>query len=798
VFLAAFLALAIPAAGAWHAQVRGQSEQAFAAQAASVGASVTTAVRRLDDLTLDARTLMAANPNLTNGQFAAWYRSMGIAHRFPGVAGFGYTEVVPNGGLREFARELAGDPIPDATSGLSASPFELLPAGVRPSYCLARLGVTAPGASQTMIELSVSGLDLCALSNVLDVSRDTGRFSAFVLDSTGSPSRFEVIAPVYRGGGVPHTTAARRALIQGWVIGLFDARPTLRTAAAGQHGVAVSLRREHPAVPDTGLPSGVAGTGFRTLLTSIQGSATASYGRVPAGPRLSRRFAVDADGRWVVTVTRAAPTGIASPTAQASVLAAGYIVVVLLVFTLLHVLLRGRARALRMVDEKTTQLRHQALHDSLTGLPNRALIMDRAELLLALARRRRCQPAAMYIDLDGFKGVNDTLGHPVGDELLRAVAMRIAGVLRASDTVGRLAGDEFVVLLEGGPQAAGPEQVAQRILQVLRAPVDAGAPDGPISITASIGVAVGERDAAKDLLRDADIALYEAKAAGRNRYAVFQHEMRIAAHDRVALAMDLRGALDAGELFLVYQPILDLADGRVTGAEALLRWQHPTRGLVPPDEFIALAEDNGLIVEIGAWVLDRACAQAAAWDAAGHLIGVGVNVSARQLDDPSLLGTVERALGASGLDPSRLVIEITETALMQDADAAAALLRELKLLGVRVVIDDFGTGYSSLAYLQQFPVDALKIDRAFVSGSHALVQTVVQLARSLDLRTVAEGIEDESQLSYLREQGCDRGQGYLFAPPLDAPALERFLAAPRPAGLRRCGEIAQGAILPVV
>jgi diguanylate cyclase (GGDEF)-like protein len=768
--LIGFVLLAVPVTASVRDQTRGDADQAFAAQAATVGASVTTAVQRMDDLTLAARTLIAANPRLTNRQFAAWYRGMGVERRFPGVVGFGYTQRVPRARLSAFVEALAADPIPGSGSGA----FQLVPAGARAAYCLARLGVTAKGA--TMVELGMPGVDLCAVSKVLDNARDSGRFSAFVV-SSGDAGLFEVIAPVYAGGGVPATIARRRARIEGWIIGLFDAGPILRNAVAGETGVAVSLSREHAAVPDTRMPAG-GGAGFRTLLNSLQSASVAGFGSVPPGPVLRKRFALKADGRWIVSVTRAAPRGLASPDALAGIAFLAWLVIGLLLFALVLVLARGRERALRMVDEKTGQLRHQALHDALTGLPNRALIMDRAEGLLSRARSEHFEPAAMFIDLDGFKDVNDTLGHESGDELLRAVAERIAGVLRDTDAVGRLGGDEFVVLAEGSP-----ETIAQRILAVLREPFALQAAEKPVSITGSIGIASGLRDAAKDLLRDADIALYEAKGAGRDRAAEFRHEMRIAAHERIALGSDLRGAIDAGQLFLVYQPVLDLATTDVVGAEALLRWQHPARGLVPPNEFIALAEDTGLIVRLGAWVLRTACAQAARWHADGHAIRVGVNVSTRQLEDPGLLDSVQRALDASGLDPRHLTLEITETALMRDPERAAAVLHALKAFGVRVAVDDFGTGYSSLAYLQQLPVDSLKIDRAFVAGEHALAETLVQLARSLKLRSIAEGIEDEAQLEHLRAIGCDRGQGYLFAPPLDAPALERYLArAPAVAG----------------
>ncbi len=756
--LAVFVVLAALTAAAWNAQVRGQDEQAFDAQAATVGASVTTAVRRMDDLTLAARTLLSSRPDLTSAEFARWYAAMGVDRRFSGVEGFGYTEAVPYASLERFERAMRED------TGVAR--YEIVPPGRRAIYCLPRLGVAGPGMYATLAELAEPGLDLCRVTRLLDDTRDSGQFSVSVITSSTGHDMFEVVAPVYRDGVVPGSMAKRRSASAGWIVGLFDATPTLRSAIAGQPGIAVSLEREHAVVAQD-VVSTPAGPGFRTLAGTLGGSAVARFGRVRTGPRLRRRFAVEADGRWVVTVSGRAPAGLQSPTAQAALVFSGWLVVGLLAFVLLQVLTRGRARALRMVEEKTGQLRHQALHDALTGLPNRALVMDRAEQML------RCgsNPSAMFIDLDGFKAVNDTWGHPVGDELLRVVAARIAGVLRSGDMIGRLGGDEFVVLVEGGARL-----IAERILEVLRAPFDLGTAHGPISITTSIGIASGYRVAARDLLRDADIALYEAKGAGRDRYAEFRHEMHIAAHDRLALQTDLRRAIEADELFLVYQPILDLDSGEVTAAEALLRWQHATRGLVPPHEFIAIAEESGLIVEIGAWVLERACAQAAAWRDQGFPVRVSVNVSGRQLDDPNLLEIVRGALTHAGLEPDLLALEITETVLMRDADRAAALLRTLKTFGVQVAIDDFGTGYSSLAYLQQFPVDALKIDRTFVaSGPDPLIHTLVQLGRSLGLRTIAEGIEDPVQLAHLQELGCDRGQGYLFAPPLEAVAFARFL-----------------------
>ena len=434
-------------------------------------------------------------------------------------------------------------------------------------------------------------------------------------------------------------------------------------------------------------------------------------------------------------------------------------------------------------------MRHQALHDALTGLPNRTLILDRVEQMLARARRNGSETAALFLDLDGFKQVNDTLGHEAGDQLLKSVAARLLTTLREGDTIARLGGDEFVVLVEGGTPTGSPELVAERLLEVLREPFEIDDTARPsVCITASIGIARGSRISATDLLRDADIALYEAKAAGRDRYVTFQREMQTAVEDRLTLELDLRGALERGEYYLVYQPIFELESGRVLGVEALLRWKHPVRGIVQPDAFIPLLEETKLIVDVGRWVIHEACRQAQEWQLARpRHVRVGQRLGPPTRRRPPRRRPPRRARRQSGLPPSGLVIELTETAIMYDADATARQLQRVKELGVGIAIDDFGTGYSSLAYLRQFPVDILKIDRSFVSAisdsveSSALIRTLVQLGKQLGLKTLAEGIEQHDQFCQLQQEECDSGQGFMFARPLEAGAVNTFLAElPRP------------------
>jgi diguanylate cyclase (GGDEF)-like protein len=441
-----------------------------------------------------------------------------------------------------------------------------------------------------------------------------------------------------------------------------------------------------------------------------------------------------------------------------------------------------RQRAHEELTRRQEELAFLATHDALTGLPNRTLILDRVEQMLVRARRSQAPVAALFVDLDNFKSINDTLGHGVGDELLRAVAARLDGVVRDIDALGRLGGDEFVIVAEGMSLQSGPEMIAERVIDALKQPFELeSAEQSRLTVTASVGIAAGDRVSAEELLRDADIAMYRAKWDGKNRYVVFESGMQDAVQGRMELEMDLRVAFENEEFFLVYQPTFNLKDMTPTGMEALIRWRSPVRGIVQPDDFIPLLEETGLICEVGAWVLLQACLQGAAWRRAGYGVGMAVNVSARQLDTDEFVTEVRDALAQSGLEPGALTIEITETTLMRDADETARRLVQVKELGVRIAIDDFGTGYSSLAYLQRFPVDALKIDRSFISRASqdpegdTLIRTLVQLGKSLSIETLAEGIEQSRELSLLKEEHCDSGQGFLFARPLELAACDAFL-----------------------
>jgi diguanylate cyclase (GGDEF)-like protein len=440
-----------------------------------------------------------------------------------------------------------------------------------------------------------------------------------------------------------------------------------------------------------------------------------------------------------------------------------------------------------LAEQQVLQL---ARYDSLTGLPNRSMFMAQLEMGLLRARAGHRGMALLFIDLDRFKYVNDTLGHDAGDELLKVMARRLGGLLRTIDTVARLGGDEFVIVVHDTVDAAALSKVASRVLTVLCEPLRLS--DRPVQVSASVGIALYPSDGtdAATLLKNADAAMYLAKARGKNNFQFFTAQLAERAARHFALEGDLRQAVLRGELLLQYQPRFHVASGLMSGMEALLRWHHPVRGLIPPGEFIELAEECGLIVPIGRWVMDEACLQVGRWREAGlRPPRCSINLSVRQFCNDALVAEVKAALDAAALDPQSLEVEITESLLMADPERAQGVLAQLHALGVRIAIDDFGTGYSSLSYLKRFPAQTLKLDRSFVQGlpedrdDAAITQAVIAMAHRLGKQVVAEGVETPAQLAFLRSENCDEVQGYLLGRPLDAGAMAAVLGTAPPTGV---------------
>ncbi|MBI0538389.1 EAL domain-containing protein [Roseomonas sp. KE2513] len=434
---------------------------------------------------------------------------------------------------------------------------------------------------------------------------------------------------------------------------------------------------------------------------------------------------------------------------------------------------------LRLLNQALERASYLAAHDLLTGLPNRGLFTDRLRQALALARRDAEPLAVLCLDLDRFKEVNDTLGHAAGDRLLQEVAKRLSAVVRESDTLARLGGDEFAIIQPKARQPEAADALARRLIAALEAPVDLGGDWASVGV--SIGIAMVDQSGSADLtqlMRDADLALYQAKEGGRGGYRFFSPEMNRKLLERRALEADLRVALARGDFRLAYQPQVNLESGAVMGAEALLRWERPGVGNMPPDRFISVAEETGLIGPIGTWALQEACREAMTWP--DHLT-IAVNVSPVQFRQAGLFEAVVSALESSGLAPERLEVEITEGVLLNDTDETLATLRRLRSLGVKIAMDDFGTGYSSLGYLQKFPFDKVKIDRSFVRhlgddrSAEAIVRAVVGMSHALGVHTIAEGVETAIQADMLRQKGCEEVQGYMYGKPMPAEAFTEML-----------------------
>jgi diguanylate cyclase (GGDEF)-like protein len=722
-----------------------RSQKGFLTSSVEVAATLKLSIQHEQDLIESTESFLIGNPHATQAQFTQWSKETHVLRRFSEVSGLGIINYVTAAELPAYAK---------SESVKQATPFRVVPSGSRPFYCLASIGLFRTGAN-----VLPKGFDVCdsAARTLILQARSSGKSAVLPYVFNGQQV-LGLETPIYRGGGVPSTVAAREhSFLE--IIGLLLVPHTfLTTALIGHPNTAVALR-----------------------YGGLSSSLVFRRGVVPPGAQVDR---INLHDGWTVEILGTALHGGLFSNDDAMAILFSELLLTILLGAVIYLLGTGRARSMILVGERTEELQYQALHDSLTGLPNRALIVDRIDQLLERSRRSGTHGAALFVDLDDFKNVNDSLGHAAGDQLLILVAERMKSTLRGADTIGRMGGDEFVILIDGGDYVIGPELVAQRLLNVMRQPFDLDGALMPLIMNTSIGIAVGDRSTAGQLLRDADVALYQAKAAGKNQYAFFNSKMSEDTERRISLEFDLRSALSGNQYCLVYQPIYNLEDLTIVGVEALLRWQHPTEGRIQPNEFIPILERTGQICEVGAWVLREACTQMAAWHELGYPLDISVNVSARQLDSDLIIDQIRDAIEVSHLDVTSLIIEVTETALMLDVDSAIKRLQAIKDTGVHIAIDDFGTGYSSLSYLRQFPIDCIKIDQSFTnslatsSESKALVKTFIQLGRDLGLKTLAEGVETFEQMDILRASKVSEVQGFLFSRPLAPDVLEKQLLSP--------------------
>jgi len=765
----------------WQQYAQAQQNQHLETTTNTVSATLSAYIQRDEDLIEMVRSTVATGLTTTNASLEQLFTSIGPG-RYPGVVGLALVEVVGNSALGSFERQVIADP---PLGQPLAQGFTLTPSGDRPDYCLTRLvaarrSTIDPAVAQpksigaALVPLLNPGFDYCdsAFSPLLRAAAATGTPEVGQIvpllerslpgsevaraKSSDASNLVEVAIPLYLAGRPTATAVEREAAVIGWAAGLFDPNQVTAPILQGVKGLSITLDYQNP-------------TG---------GVSTIVRAGTPAASDVKQTVGLSLPGRWSAVI--ALPPEAASPTVEAlGLLDIGLIVSVLL-FLLLSRLAGSRERALEAAEATSVELQHRSLHDQLTGLPNRGLIFDRADRMLARAKRDLVPLAVFYIDLDNFTAINESLGHRAGDHLLKAIALRLQDAVRGSDSLGRLAGDQFVVLADSISINDGPDPIARKLLATFAEPFTGVKPGVPLRVSATIGVAWGHRDTATDLIRDAGIAVNVAKAIGKGSCVYFEPEMHTAARGRLDLEVDLRMALEQNQFFLVYQPIFRLSDMALVGVEALLRWQHPIRGVIEPTGFVPYLEQTGMIGAVSRQVLFQACQDAMEWHRRQAPIHVAVNASAHLLSTDDFAGEVARSLQMSGLEARYLTIEVTESVLMDDADAAIARLLELKRLGVRIAIDDFGTGYSSLSYLRRFPVDVLKIDRSFVAASHepqgrALLHTMVQLGRSMGVETVAEGIELEAELRILQAEGCTTGQGYLFAGPMGKDALWEHL-----------------------
>jgi diguanylate cyclase (GGDEF)-like protein len=753
------------------------ASRAFPKSSAELASTLKLAIQHDEDLRISASTFFAANPKATAAQFQTWVRWAQALRRYPELQKLGFISLIRAPELTAFEARLTGG------ATLPASATSTLPAAggaspgapaVRSYFCLAAVELSRGPAAH-----STPGTDQCASSSALLPSRDSS-LSLYGSVAEGRGRGLVIESPVYRGNVPPTGFVSRRYAFEGWLREVLSPGVLLRGLLHGYPGYALRLRH--------GSPSAAA------LFTS----GTPSSGAPSA--------TVDLHDGWTLRTFGTAPAsaGILSDSGALALLIAGVIASGLLG---LLILMLG-ARPARPSAPRGGQSTGDDLYDPLTRLPNRALMLDRCEQMLARAGRQSgLLVGALFIDIDWFKDVNEKLGQGAGDQLLRIVAERLEGVIREHDSVGRLGGDEFVVLVESAARGVKLDSLARRVIEAMHKPVELDGFGPSFTLTASIGVAFGRYANPEDLLRDAHLALRAAQSAGRDRYTLFNANMRSAIEGRGEQETELNNALLERQFRLLYQPIHHLPSGKIVGLEALIRWQHPTQGEIAAESFMSLAEETGLIVPIGRWALEEACSRGAAWNVAGHRVGIWMKVAATQLNRDGFATDVRRALQQSGIEPSLLTLQIAETTVMRDVAAASERLEEVTRLGVRIAIDDFGSGYAHHADLQRMPVDFLKVDRSTLAASDDedyrswLLQAILVVGRDLSLPIVATQIETDEQMATLESMGCQMIQGNVKGPAVRAETVEGILAsAPAESGpaLLPPGTSAMGAFTPGV
>lgn len=766
----AVVALAVLAAGVLGSFLGAQSvahrnaadqRATFAHSATAIASTLKLAVQRQEELAVSASTYFANNPNATGAEFAAWVKWAHTLRRFPELAGLGFVTLVRSSELPGFVAAQSGHPLKGtpktvvhataAASAVAAKSLHIVPARTRPYYCLASAGL-ARSASQR----PAAGLDYCATAPSLLASRDSANRTSATA-TAAADTALSLQTPVYRGNVTPRSTLGRRAAFVGWLHEALVPSVMLSAALQGHPESAVRLRY---------------GT-----------SATSTVFASGAPQQGAQSSASNLHNGWTVRTFGPSATGAISADGEAlALLIAGIVLSATLALLIFSLNGSGTTRAPAPPSGPRTP--HEDLYDDLTGLPNHGLTLDLAERMVARAGRQSGMLAgALFIDTDWFRDVNEKLGEAAGDQLLTIVARRLENVVREGDTVGRVGGDQFVVLVESEARSVRLDSLARRIMESLHKPVDLDGFGPSFFLTASIGVAFGRYASPDDLLRDSKLALDAAKEAGKDRYTLFNANMRSAIEGRGVLEADLNTALSEKQFFLLYQPIFDLATQQVVALEALIRWRHPSRGVLQPSEFVPLAEETGLIVPIGRWVLEEACNRAAAWNVAGHRVGVSAMVSGVQLNREGFATDVRRALQQSGIDPALLTLEIAESTVMLDLEEAAARLQPIKQLGVRIAVDDFGSGYAYRSDLQRMPLDFLKVDRSSLAASDDedyrswLLEAILHFGRDLSLTVIAKGVETHEQMTALQAMGCTLAQGYFMGDPTPSNAVEGLFRA---------------------